>query len=84
MKREVCSWCDEPIVAGERVMRGMNFINHHECGMRSVIGGVNHLKGKCRCCGGTLDPDPPGFSRRAAARLAVKAWEELDAQNKSD
>lgn len=45
---------------------------HTECAVRSVIGGVNHQLGLCLCCGGTMDPDPPGLSVRDAARAALK------------
>lgn len=47
---------------------------HRECSLRGVIGGLNHLKGTCQCCGGTDDPDPPEMTKRQAALAAVEYW----------
>jgi hypothetical protein len=47
---------------------------HYECHFRSIIGGLNHLRGRCTCCGGTEPPDPPELSKREAAAEAVKFW----------
>jgi hypothetical protein len=47
---------------------------HWECAARSLIGGLNHLQGRCTCCGGTEDPDPPNMTRRQAAVAAVTYW----------
>lgn len=44
---------------------------HYECHMRGFIGGLNHLRGCCQCCGGKEPPDPPGMTRREAARAAL-------------
>ena len=49
-------------------------VAHQECALRAIIGGVNHLRGLCTCCGGTLPPDPPNVTQREAARLAVAEW----------
>lgn len=46
---------------------------HIECFVRSIIGGLNHLRGTCLCCGGTEPPDPPDMTRRQAA-LAAYAY----------
>jgi hypothetical protein len=43
---------------------------HALCQLRQLVGGLNHLRGTCTCCGGTDDPDPPGLSRRNAAIAA--------------
>lgn len=69
----VCYWCGEEIKAGERVAPS-NLAAHWECGLRSVVGGLNHLNGNCSCCGGSLPPDPEGCTRREAARMAAQAW----------
>jgi hypothetical protein len=75
-----CLFCDEPIAMGDELHRfpigtedGAR-IAHHECAFRAVSGGVNHLRGLCTCCGGTLDPDPPNVTKREAARLALAEW----------
>lgn len=51
-------------------------VPHYECSMRAIVGGLNHLKGKCICCGGTEPPDPPEMSSREAAKAAVQFWEQ--------
>jgi hypothetical protein len=68
-----CVCCDEPFAPGDS---GWVWLSgqavHVECGVRQALGGVNHQLGLCICCGGTRDPDPPGLSRRDAARAALK------------
>jgi hypothetical protein len=74
-----CAWCDEPVTkyqdhrliphVGESGAYELPW--HEECLVRGMIGGLNHLQGKCICCGGTEPPDPPGMSRREAAIAAV-------------
>lgn len=70
-----CIHCEEPIEAEDS---GWLYANgpatHAECGVRSVIGGVNHQLGRCSCQGGDQPPDPPGLSRREAARAATKLF----------
>jgi hypothetical protein len=39
--------------------------------LRLVIGGAHHQLGNCTCCGGQQPPDPPGLTKREAARVAV-------------
>lgn len=74
---QVCIWCQEAIEAGDD---GMVYANgpvaHHECMVRQAIGGVNHILGRCICCGGTEDPDPPDMTLRESARAAVKLFHE--------
>jgi hypothetical protein len=70
---KVCPYCEEPIQPGDR-LAPTNWPAHWECGLRSVVGGLNHLNGQCTCCGGTLPPDPEGTTRREAARMAAQAW----------
>lgn len=70
-----CIHCGEPILPGEALAPYTENTAHWECGLRSVVGGVNHQKGLCTCClGGTLDPDPEGMTRREAARAATDLW----------
>jgi hypothetical protein len=42
-----------------------------------MIGGLNHLLGRCTCCGGTEPPDPPEMTPRQAALAAVAAWRAI-------
>jgi hypothetical protein len=73
----VCIYCEEPIAAGER---GYFYSGtppqpvHYECFVRQIVGSVAHQQQRCSCYGGH-DEDPPGLSRRDAARLALLALE---------
>lgn len=73
---EHCSLCDEPILPGERLSptRFNDREVHHECGFRAIAGGANHIMRLCPCGGGTAPPDPPGLSKREAARWAFKVY----------
>jgi hypothetical protein len=69
---EPCIHCGEVIIAGDA-----GFVNptaHYECFFRRVIGGINHVLGKCTCCGGTEPPDPPELTKRQAAEAACRQW----------
>lgn len=79
-----CLFCEEPIeenhsgVVTPYIAAGGNSHQaavHVECHLRQVLGGVNHIEGRCLCCGGDEDPDPAGLSRREAAVAAVAAFE---------
>jgi hypothetical protein len=80
---QTCTWCDEVIVEGDDGML-IPFLGadspvrmlpyHYACNLRITIGGVNHQRGGCSCCGGSLPPDPPELTARKAAELAVWAF----------
>jgi hypothetical protein len=79
---EVCLHCDEPVLTGER-SEVTSYLDasgvlasrtvHWECGARAVVGSVGHQLGKCSCHGGT-EEDPPGMSKREAARAACALY----------
>jgi hypothetical protein len=69
---QTCLYCDEPITSADRTDPHIHPPAHWECAARAVIGGLNHQQGKCLCCGGTEPPDPPGMSRRQAAKAALE------------
>src|SRR6478752_2674167 len=80
-----CLHCGEACLPGdmihrvpaiERDGRASIATSHHECYLRSIVGGLNHLMGRCSCCGGTEPPDPPGLTRREAVLAAVRYWEK--------
>lgn len=52
---------------------------HVECAARMVIGGANHLLGRCTCCGGTEPPDDPTLTKREAARTALAIYRAQNA-----
>ena len=72
-----CIWCEEPIEDGDD---GIQYINgpvaHRECWLRQGLGGANHINGTCTCRGGSNPPDPPGLTRREAAKAAIQAFED--------
>ncbi len=74
-----CLWCYELIVDGDAGLivphttrQGVaDEPRHVDCFVREVLGGLNHLRGRCTCSGGTEPPDPPGLTLRQAATAAV-------------
>lgn len=78
---EPCAWCDEPIAATDDGMliphlgEGLR-VWHYACNMRSIVGGVNHLRGVCTCYGGTASDDPK-MTKREAAQAALNYWQAL-------
>lgn len=86
----LCLWCDEPIEADDSgvvtpyIDAAINVhqaAQHVECFLRQALGGVNHIEGRCTCCGGDRDPDPPGLTNREAAIAAVAAFERKYGQS---
>jgi hypothetical protein len=72
----VCSYCDEPIEAGNGSRGAVpGGAIHDECFTRLLMGGINHLRGTCSCHGGTDEPDPPYMTKRQAA-IAADAFFE--------
>lgn len=78
-KADVCPWCGETVddwehsemrafvdAAGISSMRA----THLACSLRSIVGSVGHQRGTCSCFGGT-EEDPPGLTKREAARAAL-------------
>lgn len=74
-----CIYCFEPVLEAEpherRPVLGKALTLgaiHRECEARGVLGSVGHQMGLCSCRGGpgTMD-DPPGLTRRQAARAAL-------------
>jgi hypothetical protein len=83
---EECLHCGEPIAEGDAgiVMpcielgedghaRAPKRAQHRECFLRTMVGSVAHQEGRCSCFGGKdEDEDPPGMSKREAARAACQ------------
>ncbi len=46
---------------------------HYACAVRASLGSVGHVQGTCSCYveDGTREDDPPGPTRRQAARIAA-------------
>ncbi len=70
----ICDYCLEEVLPGEVTEARLNGKPvHHECAFRAVAGSAAHILGDCSCCGGTRH-DPPGLTRRQAAKLALEAY----------
>jgi|SRR5215831_7111760 len=70
-----CLYCHELIVAADQgIMMPVFDVGerpvHVECLIRMTVGSVGHQRGTCSCHGGT-EEDPPGLTRREAARAAM-------------
>lgn len=75
-----CERCHEPVLRGvDHVGTLGPGVYHFECEARMVIGGANHLLGRCTCCGGTESPDDPTLSRREQARTALAIFRAQNA-----
>ena len=75
---ESCTFCEEVFVNGDQGITNLQGYSWHaDCYMRIILGGMNHIRGICSCCGGTAEPDPENVSKREAARLAVLEWEKM-------
>jgi hypothetical protein len=68
-----CPYCDEALRDGEPVIYGASQGFHRECFIRMIAGSAAHQLGECSCCGGNRE-DPPGVSRREAAKLAYETF----------
>jgi hypothetical protein len=83
---EVCLRCEEPITPDDGgygtpmvTATGVGFAWHHEeCFIRQMVGSVAHINQRCSCfVANSHEEDPPGLSRRQAARAAMFAWNRL-------
>ena len=69
-----CTWCEEPVLVNEQHPSFMQ-PTHLECGFRSIAGSVAHLQKRCSCyIQGAEETDPPGVSKREAARMALEFY----------
>lgn len=67
-----CLWCDELVVPGD-LMHSLLPDYHFACALRMSLGSIGHVHGRCGCYvkDGTAEDDPPGLTRRQAARLVA-------------
>lgn len=65
-----CGMCRELVIEGDDAVQ-LGSIFHTECLLRSTLGDVPHLEGRCRCFGGG-DHDTEGSYRDGARRSL--AW----------
>lgn len=87
-----CLHCEEVFIDGDRGFvlgyAGPEGVDgevgyHRECFLRSIFGSVGHQLGTCSCEGGH-DEDPPGMTKREAARAAVSLFEKKNGYEKKN
>lgn len=93
MEKSGCPWCGEPVLDGEDspAIPGVASHDgrwhrwHRECVERMAIGSLAHITGQCACYGeaGVDDLDPPGMTKREAARAAVAEYERRQREGMS-
>lgn len=72
MSNEKCQYCEEPLTSEERQKDFFMRALHAECFARMILGSCAHLQKRCSCfIPGSTEGDPPGMTRRQAARAAV-------------
>jgi hypothetical protein len=65
-----CARCDEEITERDVQAPYDGTPLHYECGMRMALGSIAHVEKRCGCyVPGSEEGDPPGMSKRHAARL---------------
>lgn len=76
LKETKCCHCDEPIRIDDHIESYCNGpMAHRECFMRQAIGSVAHQEKRCSCfIPGSDCGDPPGMTRREAAKAAVELF----------
>lgn len=73
-----CDYCGEEVLPHEVTEQRLNNKPvHQECAFRSVAGSAAHILGECSCYGGTRE-DPPGMTKRHAAKLALDTYRMLN------
>ena len=75
----ICEHCEEPIQPGEPLFHqcciGSMEPLHHECGFRLFCGSFAHHARTCSCyVTGSLESDPPGMTKREAAKAALSEF----------
>lgn len=66
-----CQWCEEEITEDEKKHVKIEGF-HFECGLRAVAGSIAHLRKTCGCyVRHSTEGDPPGMSKRDAAKIAT-------------
>lgn len=68
-----CDLCQEVLVEGENILIMPNIGGHTECIIRSIMGDVAHLEGRCTCNGpGSPEPGEDAQTYRESSLAAVQ------------
>jgi hypothetical protein len=75
----LCPWCEESILPSELfrslLQSGAARDYHEECAVRMIVGSAAHQLQECSCFLKTgARHDPPGISKREAAKLAFDCF----------
>lgn len=74
-----CEYCGEPITPGEHLPFERSRF-HGECIFRLMSGSLAHQERRCGCfIRGATETDPPGMTKREAAKAALAAFDRLHA-----
>ena len=67
-----CLWCEEMVGPGD-LMHSLLPGYHYACALRTSLGSIGHVQGTCSCYrkDAVVEDDPPGLTRRQAARLVA-------------
>jgi hypothetical protein len=67
-----CPWCDDPVLPGD-LRHALTPGYHYACALRATLGSIGHIHKRCSCFvkDGTAEDDPPGLTKRQAARLVA-------------
>ena len=77
-RKDKCPYCQEPIGPDDEVAPHIKQTVHEECGFRMVVGSIAHIQGRCGCfVVGSEEGDPPGMTKRLAARAAFGYFKTL-------
>ena len=69
-----CTRCNEPITDADTPAPILGEPLHYECGARMAVGSIAHIEKRCSCyVPGSDEGDPPGLTKRQAARLVLDA-----------
>lgn len=87
---EHCDWCQTPVMEGDRglIMWTQGLAGtypvpmHRECHLRTVMGSVAHMEGRCSCRTGDWSnrPQTPSEVRQEALEL----WEWIERRRHAD
>lgn len=82
----VCLWCSEAILPTDIPADVFSISDHHyECSARMILGSVAHIQRRCSCfVPGSTEGDPPGMTRREAARCALATYRRIHVEEAPD
>lgn len=71
-----CQWCEEwatliDVFVVTMICDGVRKPFHRECFIRQTCGSLGHVRKVCPCYGGN-EEDPPGMTRREAAKAVAE------------